>query len=167
MRPDTPPPPDGDLRFPYHAAVAPMMWMLVAIGTVELAVTHVLLSFWSRPVAIGLSLVTLGGLAWIVRVIVSMRNRPVLLGADRLVMQVGTMRSVSVPLAQVAGLRPAWNAAAVKHRSVLNLALLAYPNVVVDLVAPLPGRRGVVAIAHRLDDPAAFAAALERLGARE
>lgn len=52
-----------------------------------------------------------------------------------------------------------------KQRSVLNLALLAYPNLVVDLVAPLPGRRGITTIVHRLDDPAAFAAAWKALGA--
>ncbi|MCU6452527.1 hypothetical protein LPN01_00375 [Sphingomonas sp. A2-49] len=160
------PPAGGDLSFGYRDGVAPMMGMLVAIGVVELAVTHVLLAIWHPWIAILLSLVTLIGLGWIVRAIVAMPHRPVLLNTDRLVMRVGTLRSVEIPLGQIAGLRASWDAAAIKDRSVLNLALLAYPNVVVDLRAPLPGRRGIVAIAHRLDDPAAFAAALERLGAR-
>jgi hypothetical protein len=48
----------------------------------------------------------------------------------------------------------------------MNLALIAYPNVVVDLVDPLPGRRGIRAIAHRLDDPHGFADALRALRGR-
>jgi len=49
----------------------------------------------------------------------------------------------------------------VKRRNVLNCALLSHPNVLVSLRAPLPGGRGIVAIVHRLDDPAGFATALE------
>jgi hypothetical protein len=41
---------------------------------------------------------------------------------------------------------------------VLNLALLSYPNILVELREPLAVRRGrmVTAVAHRLDDAAAF-----------
>ncbi len=35
----------ADLRFAYHRSVAPMIWMLVACGTVELLVTHALIAF--------------------------------------------------------------------------------------------------------------------------
>ena len=154
-----------DLRFAYHRAVAPMMWMLVACGTVELLVTHALIAFWHPTAALIVSLLTLVGLGWLVRGLLLMKHRPVLLGHGRLVMQVGTIRRVDVALDAIAGIHPSIDMQAVKRRSVLNLALLAYPNVVVDLVAPLPGRRGIATIAHRLDDPAAFATALERLRA--
>lgn len=153
------------LRFAYHRAVAPMMWMLLACGMVELLVTHALIAFWNSAVALILSLLTLGALGWLVRVLLLMKRRPVLLGDGRLVMQVGTIRRVDIPIDGIAGLRPSIDMAAMRQRSVLNLALLAHPNTVVDLVAPLPGRRGVTTIAHRLDDPAAFAIALERLRA--
>ncbi|EZP57533.1 MULTISPECIES: hypothetical protein [unclassified Sphingomonas] len=153
-------------RFAYHRSVAPLLWMLVVIGSIELAVTHLLVALWSRPVALAVSAVTLAALAWLVRALLMMKRRPVLLDHARLVMQVGTIRRVDIPRDAIAGLRPSLPAAALKQRSTLNLALLAYPNVVVDLRRPLPGRRGIVTIAHRLDDPAAFVAAWKALGAQ-
>ncbi len=154
------------LRFAYHRAVAPMIWMLVACGTVELIVTHALIAFWKREVALALSLLTLCALGWLVRGIMLMKGRPVLLGEGRLLMRSGSIACVDIPLEAVEGLRPSLDTGETKRRTVLNLALLAYPNTVVDLNAPLPGRRGITTIAHRLDDPAAFASALERLRAR-
>jgi hypothetical protein len=42
--------------------------------------------------------------------------------------------------------------------------MINYPNVMLDLDPPLPsGKRRLNAIAHRLDDPAAFAAAVTPL----
>lgn len=113
--------------------------------------------------AVVLSAASLVGVGWIVALIRSMKPLPVLLTPGGLTMRVGGFRSVTVPLDDIAGLRSSWDAGVVKARGTLNLALVAYPNVVVDLHRPLPGRRGVSTIAHRLDDPAGFAAALERL----
>lgn len=114
----------------------------------------------------GPSVLTLGAIAWLVWVILSFRRLPVLITPDALVMRAGMLKSATVPLGQVVGPRERWDGAAIKQRDVLNLALIAYPNVVVDLSTPRPGRRGVTAIAHRLDDPTAFTAALSRaLGA--
>lgn len=110
-----------------------------------------------------LSLASLIAIGWIVRAILSMRRMPVLLTDQTLTMRVGRIRTVEVPIAQIAGLRDTWTAADLKRRSVLKLSLVAYPNVVIDLAMPLPGRRGTMTIAHRLDDPAAFASAVERL----
>ena len=156
----------GPWRLAYHRSVAPMVWMLVTIGLVELTVTHLLLALWSRGAAVVLSLATAAGLAWLVRGLLTMRQRPVLLDGERLVMQVGTIRRIVLPLGAIAAVRTEIAAAALKQRSVLNMALLAYPNIRVDLAAPLPGRRGIVAIAHRLDDPAAFVATWKALGAQ-
>ncbi len=155
----------ASLRFDYHRAVAPMVWMLVACGTIELIVTHVLLAFWFPTAALILSLLTLAGLGWLVRGLLLMKHRPVLLGGGRLVMRTGSIGCVDIPLDAIAGIRPSIDGVAMKRRSVINLAMLAYPNVVVDLIAPLPGRKGITTIAHRLDDPAAFVSALERLRA--
>jgi hypothetical protein len=142
------------------------MWVFVGLGGVELVVVHLLVALlWSRTAALVLSLVTLVSLVWLVRVIASMKRLPVQLGERELVMRVGTLRSVTVPLQQIVGLREGWTGDDLKRRDVLNLALIAYPNVLVNLRTPLPWRSGVRAIAHRLDDPAAFARALERLGA--
>jgi hypothetical protein len=44
----------------------------------------------------------------------------------------------------------------------MNLAMLSYPNVIVDLAEPIArGRRSIRHIAHRLDDPVGFVAALD------
>jgi hypothetical protein len=53
----------------------------------------------------------------------------------------------------------------VKERSVLDLGLLAYPNVLVELSEPVERRTGrqTTAVAHCLDDPNGFAAAATKL----
>lgn len=138
-----------------------MMWVLVAIASIDLLVTHLLVAVLiGGTVALALSAVTLAAVVWLVIVIASMRRLPVLLGEQRLLMRVGSLKQVAVPLANVVGLREGWDAAALKERSVRNLALLSYPNVIVDLRKPLADRRGTRAIAHKLDDPEAFASAL-------
>ena len=156
------------IDFAYHRSVAPMMWVLVAIACVELVVVHMLVALWKPWVALALSLVSLGGLVWLIGVIRSFPRLPVRIGDGRLLMRVGTLRGIEIPLSAIAGLRKSWDAAAIKHRSVLNLAMIAYPNIVVDLREPImaggPMPRPVIAVAHRLDDPAAFAATLEQLG---
>lgn len=153
-------------RFAYHRSVAPMLWLLVSVALVELAVTHALLSWWHPALALGLSLASGAGVLWLIFTIASMRTLPVLLDDERLLMRTGRLRSVTLDRRSIAGLRKSWTGEDIKDRRTLNLALIAYPNVVVDLVAPLPGRRGIMAVAHRLDDPAAFAAALQPLGRR-
>ena len=152
--------------FSYHRAIAPMLWVFVALTSTELVVAHLLLSHWSRVTALVLSILTLGSIGWLIRAIASFRRLPVLLTPATLVMRVGRLKALTVPLADSAGPRGSWDGAAVKRRDLLNPALIAYPNVIVDLRARRPGRRAVSAIAHRLDDPAAFTAALSRaLGA--
>ena len=152
--------------FAYHRSIAPMMWVFVAIAMTELAVVHLLVALWAPWVALVLSALTLGSIIWLVGVIRGFARLPVRIAEGQLLMRVGTLKQVSTPLSNIAGLAPQWDAAMLKQRDVINLALIAYPNVVVLLRAPVAAGRGrmVTKIAHRLDDPAAFAAALEGLG---
>ena len=153
--------------FSYHKAISPMIWVLIGLSTVELVVVHLLLAHWWPRVAIVVAAVAAATIVWLVMVVRSFRRMRVVLDADRLLMRVGRLYSVSVPTDHISGLRSSCDGAALKRRHVLNLALVAYPNVVVDLTAPIAvGRRRISTIAHRLDDPAGFAAALNRLGAR-
>jgi hypothetical protein len=152
--------------FGYRRGIAPMLWVLVALSVVELVVIHLLLAHWWPRIALAVSVATLAGVLWLVRAIRSFDRAPVLVDEERVVLCVGTLRRVTVLREAIDGVRlGGWSGAEVKERTTLNLALIAWPNVVVDLRAPLPGRRGIARIAHRLDDPAGFAAALERLGA--
>ena len=151
--------------FTYHKAIAPMIWVLIGLSTVELVVVHLLLAHWWPRIAVVVGLLTIAGIAWLIRFVLSFRNLPVLLDDDCLLLRVGRLRSVSVPVDRIAGLRQSCDAATLKQSDVLNLALIAFPNVIVDLISPvLVERRHVRSIAHRLDDPAGFAAALNRLG---
>ncbi|TCP32693.1 hypothetical protein [Sphingomonas sp. BK235] len=155
------------MTFSYHRGIAPMLWVLACLATIELLVTHALLSVWFPRIALALSALSLVALVWLCRAIASLRRRPVLVAAEQVVLRAGSFRSVVIARGAIAAVRlSGLDAATVKRRDVLNLALIAFPNVLVTLRAPLPGRRAISAIAHRLDDPAAFAAALEPLGER-
>ncbi len=145
-----------------------MLWVLVGLASIEFAVVHALLAMWHPIVAILLSAATLASIVWLVAGIRSFRRLPVTLDGETLVMRAGTLKAITVPVDRIAGLRESWDAAFVKRRTTLNLAFIAYPNVVVDLVVPQStGRRSIGAVAHRLDDPAAFAAAVEQLRVRD
>lgn len=152
-------------QFTYHRAVAPLMWVFVAIASVELVVTHLLVAtFFGTRIAMVLSVVTAASVLWLILAIRAMRRLPVELDAERLVMRSGRIKQVEVPAATVAGIETTFDAASLKDGVTLNLALIAYPNVVVVLDPPYPGRRrSIRRIAHRLDDPASFAQAIERL----
>ncbi|QJU58829.1 hypothetical protein HL653_14580 [Sphingomonas sp. AP4-R1] len=151
--------------FSYHRSLAPMLWTLVAISLVEMATIHLLIALWRPWVGAILSLASVAVIVWLVRLIRSFRRLPVLVGEGHVLMRAGTLHRIDIPAARIAGLRSEWSAASLKDRSIARLSLLAYPNVIVELNAPIRGRRGrlIHAVAHRLDDPAAFSAALTEL----
>ena len=154
--------PAAPLAFSYSRALAPPMWAFACIMTVELIVAHLLVSaLWSRTAAAILSTLSLMVLAWTVSFIFSLKRLPVVVAGDEVTMRVGRLKSLAVPLGAIAGVRTAWPSEALKQRAVLNLALINYPNVMLDLDPPLVTRRRTLrAIAHRLDDPAGFVAAI-------
>jgi len=155
------------LAFSYSGSLAPLLWAFACIMAVELAVTHLLVSaLWSPTAAAILSVLTFAALIWTVLLIRSLKRFPVVVGGDEILMRLGSLKSVRVPAAQVAGVRTTWPSGAEKQLGVLNLALINYPNVMLDLDPPLTGsprRRGLTAVAHRLDDAAGFAAAVRRV----
>lgn len=153
------------LSFHYHRGIAPMMWVLIGLSGIELLVVHFLLAFWNRWVALVASVLTVATIVWLVALIRSMRQLPVLMDENRLVLRVGTLRQHDVDRATIAAVRTTWETRAEKAKIVSNLALIAYPNVMIDLRVPLivtrAGRqRQITTIAHRLDDLPGFLAAL-------
>jgi hypothetical protein len=156
--------PARPLAFGYDRALAPLLWVFACIVTLELFLMHLLVAhLWSHVAAWILSALSLATLVWVILLIRSLKRRPVLVDDDGVTMRVGTLKAVRIPAASIAGLRTAWPREALNDRGVLNLAMINYPNVMLDLDHPLPGRRPIGAVAHRLDDPAAFAAAITRL----
>ncbi len=138
-----------------------MMWAFAALAALELFVVHFLVSLWSVTVALILSALTLATMIWLVLLIRSFRRLPVLLDEQGLFLRSGSLISLRVPLDRVEIVRGQFASDALKPRSVLNLAMLSYPNVLVELREPMRrGRRSIDRIAHRLDDPGAFLAAV-------
>ena len=149
------------LAFAYHRALGPMLWAFLVLASLELFVVHFLVSIWSVRAALLLSALTVASIVWLALLIRSFRRLPVTLDENRLVMPSGNLVSITVSLDQIAGVRGHFSSDALKSRGLLNLAMLSYPNVIVDLRAPIRrGRRSIGHIAHRLDDPASFVAAL-------
>lgn len=141
-----------------------MLWVLLGLICIETAVVHFLVALWSGRAALLLSILGLATLVWMVRFIRSLRHCPVRVELDSLVWPCGSWRTLTVPVDAIAGIRQEWDAGLLKSGTVFNGALVAYPNMLVALNRPLPmGRRRIFWLAHRLDDPQAFAAALARL----
>lgn len=153
------------LPFAYHKALAPLLWVFAFIMAAELLITHLLVSgLWSQRAALIFSALSLAALVWTILFIRSLKRRPVLVDAEGVTMRIGSLKAVRVPARSISGLRTSWPREELKRKGVLNFALINYPNVMLDLDPPYPGRRRpIVAIAHRLDDPAGFVAAVGQL----
>lgn len=149
--------------FANHRGVVPMLWVFVVLGACELVGVHLLLGLWSRTAAwvmTGLSLLTM---IWLVRWVRSWKRYPHELWPDRLRLHAGSLRRIDVPLSNIARIGGALSADILKAPGTRNLVPIAYPNRLIELTAPLPGRRATQRIAIRLDDPAAFDAAIAPL----
>ncbi|WP_443970890.1 hypothetical protein [Sphingobium sp. CR28] len=152
--------------FHYHRSLTPMMAVLVALVLVEATALHLLPALWWPALSVALSIVSVAALVWLLLLIRSFRRLPVVLEDADLVWRCGTLRGLTIPVSQIAGVRTKWTLALIKDRETLNCALIAWPNVVLDLAEPIKmGRRRISRLAHRLDDQEAFIAALERLRA--
>lgn len=152
-------------RFTYARGIAPMLWVFVALASIELIVVHFLIALWRRDVAIILSIATLASTLWLIRAIRSFGRLPVMLDGETLMLRVGTIRTILAPVAAIAGVRTDWPPGFLRQPGVANMALIAHPNVIVDLDPPqMSRRRPIRSVAHRLDDPAAFVAALQTIG---
>lgn len=141
------------------------MWAFACIVTLELFVTHLLVSvLWSHVAAWILSAISLATLGWVVLFTRSLKRLPVLVDDAGVTMRIGSLKSVRIPADHISGFRTAWPRKELQQRGVLNFALINYPNIMLDLDPPLSGRRHPIkAVAHRLDDPAGFTAAVGHL----
>lgn len=156
--------PPGVSRFFYHRAIAPMMWVLLGLVCIEAFITHFLIALWSARIALILSSFSLATLIWLILFIRSFRFRPVIIQRDQLIWPAGSLRTVTVPLAQIRRRHDHWTLDAIRREGVFNAALITHPNIVIELDPPLlSGQRIIRYLAHKLDDPQAFNAALDDL----
>ena len=153
------------LSFAYHRSLAPMLWVFFGLASVELFVVHLLVSIWSPRTAFVLSALTVLTMLWLIRLIRSFRRLPVLVDEEGMLLRTGTLMAIRLEWPNIEEARTGFASEALKAKSVLNLAMLSYPNVLIHLHAPVAHRRGrlVSKVAHCLDDPAGFAAAVARM----
>lgn len=149
----------------YHRSLAPMMWAMFGLATLEMIVVHFLLFLWLPWVAVAISLVSVSGILWIALVIHSFKRMPVRIVDEQMILRAGRLRSLIVKLSNVAEIRAIWDRGALTDPALLNLALIAWPNIIFDFKTPVGSAtkwpaRDVQSVAHRLDNPAAFIAAL-------
>ncbi|HWI85953.1 MAG TPA: hypothetical protein VNT42_06470 [Sphingomonas sp.] len=149
-------------EFAYHRSLTPTLAMLLGLAIAETLVVHlVAIAIWGWTAAVLVGIADLSLVVGLIALLRTIRNYPVTIADGLLTMRVGRLRTIVIPLEQVSGLRESWDHAALKRKDVSNLALAAWPNVFIDLAAPVrSGRREVMAVAHRLDDPATFMAAI-------
>ncbi|MEH3121946.1 MAG: hypothetical protein PGN16_08195 [Sphingomonas phyllosphaerae] len=156
--------------FAYHRHLTPMCAALLILSAIEMAVYHLLLAHWSRAGAVVMFVLSDVGFVYLLGLIKSFRFRPVLLTRDGVRVRAGFLIDRFVPLEAIAGVDGEVRGEEMREDATLNAALLAWPNVVLRLRTPLPGRSWrrrtpVVRVAFRLDEPEAFVRMLRwRLG---
>ncbi len=156
----------GDRLFENHRGVTPLLWVFTSLACLELLGVHLFLSLtwpWLAWPLTALSGVTI---FWLVRWIRSWKRLPHRLSGDALTLHMGSLRSMTVPLAKIEMIHTLVSDAVMKTPGTVRLVPVAYPNRLIRLTAPLADRRKTRQIAIRLDDPAAFDAAMGERGIR-
>lgn len=151
------------MTFAYHRSLSPMIAVLMGLGFVEIIVIHIVaMALWGWKAAILLGLIGVSAMIALIAFLRSLRL-PITLVDRTLTMRTGRRIAVTVDVADIKGFRDQWSAADLKRPDVLNMALITWPNIVLDLNRPMTRRRRQVsAVAHRVDDPAAFREAIIR-----
>ena len=150
--------------FANHHGVVPMLWVFAALALIELLAVHLVVSLKWPAVAWPLSAATALSVTWLVGWILSWRRLPHALHGDRLSLHEGSLRRVELPLAAIEAVHADLAGDLLKRRDTLNLVPIAYPNRIVELHEPLPGRRRTRCVAIRVDDPQSFDEAMRNAG---
>jgi hypothetical protein len=154
------------VEFSYHRSLGPMLGVILTLAFLETVVVHIVaMGLWGWKVAMALGVLDLSVIVMLARLLRSFRRLPVTIEGRRLTMRTGSRLSVTLDIDDIRAFRTSWDSDAIKRKSVLNLALVAWPNVVFDLRQPIKVRRRriISTIAHRLDDPVSFHAAIASL----
>lgn len=159
--------PEGALAFSYHRYLNPMIATLLVLQLCELAVVHFFVMMWSPPVAWLLFALSVGGVLWLVALMKSFRIKPVLLDGKTLRVRSGAMIDASIPRSAIARIVPTFDEATRRRSATLDTAILAAPNVCLELAHPVTitkffgGTHEVTRIAMRVEDSAGFLRALD------
>lgn len=159
--------PAGAQGFAYHRHLQPMMIALLVISCIEITVTHLLVSHWSRTAALVMFVISDVSLLYLIGLIRSLRLSPVLLTETGVRLRAGLLVDRTIPYAAIAAVTANPDGETVRAPDSWNIALLAWPNMLIRLSEPLPPRSRwrrdpVRAVALRLDEPGPFLDALRR-----
>lgn len=154
--------PIGCRGFAYHKHLVPMSVTLLALSTIEIAVYHLLLGHWSRIGTIIMFILSDVGFIYLVGLIKSFRFKPILLTRDGVRVRAGFLIDQLIPYEAIQEVGTSFGGEDIRDKTTLNAALLAWPNLLLRLAAPisrrsvLKGNRLYTAVAFRLDDPEPF-----------
>lgn len=156
--PDVPP---GTIGFAYHRYLQPMMIALLLLSCIEIGVTHLLIAHWNRTLAWILFAISDVSLLYLVGLIKSLRLAPVLLTRTGVRIRAGILIDRTIPYEAIAEVTANPDGETVRAPGSWDVALLAWPNLMLRLETPLPPRSPwhgapVHAIALRLDEPGRF-----------
>lgn len=147
--------------FSYHRAEMPYLYALLALSAVELVVVHLVLASLSAAAAWVASAMTLALFVLFVRLIHTMRTRPITVGASGVRLRSGFKLDTTLPPGAVTAVSALGPSPPARTADTRSLSLLAGDNVEIMLAGPQSalGLR-YSRIRLRLDDPAGFVAAV-------
>lgn len=161
--------PAGTEAFSYHRGIRHMLWALLIACLLEVVAAHLLIGFLVGPTAawvvFGLSLL---GLVYLVGVINSLARLPLLVAADGVRVRAGTLIDQWLPIDRITRVSRVTNCGDTKRAGFLKAALMAYPNVLIELDPAVSVRRPngriaeITTVGLSPDDSAAFVAAIGR-----
>lgn len=147
--------------FTRHRYELPMLGVFFVIAFVELFAVHLLVALWSPNAAWILTALTVLGMAQIALLVHEMTKWPSLIGDTGVTVRHGKRSEIFVPLNLIASVEDVAFRPEEKGPQTFRATILAQPNVAIRLSEPLRyGKRLLSTISLRLDDPAAFLAAL-------
>lgn len=146
--------------FANHRGVVPMLWAFFGLATLEFIVVHLFVALKWPWIGWPLSIASALTIVWLVGWIRSWPRLPHVLEGDRLVLHMGSLRSIEIPLDQIDHVEVEPSLARIQELKARKLVVLAHPNRLLVLSRPLPDRSKASAVAIRLDEPAAFDTAL-------
>ena len=157
----------GPLAFGAARSELPIMYVFLALASVELLVVHFLMGLWSPAAAWVLSALTLLGGAQIIRIVQQIKHRPTLVTERSLLVRTGDRADLDLPWSSLASVDPIGFGPKPAGPDVLDTTFFAHPNVGITLAKPFARRklgrdRRVRIVALRVDEPDVFIDAVKR-----
>jgi hypothetical protein len=145
---------------------ATLVGVFVFLIGVESVAAHLVVQIWSTKAAWIVTTFDLYGLLWLLGDYQALRLRPTRIEGDTLVLNYGLRWRAAIPLTAVTSIEPVHSEADWKQKSVLKVAILDEPRLLIRFATPqtvhgLAGmKRTIDAVAILADDDAGFAEAL-------